>query len=281
VISIPVTAPTAFFEPQISFFQYQHTTVYGTEAKDIVIIPIIKYNHLGDDPVEDVDWDMSLPYKMVDSVYDYLGGDEKAKGTYIPINVFTAAKQIIEDLDDAVVVEIIDADVIHLLPYPKEYDDMDYGVIMADDRYEDWHMHIAKPQGKNRNIIKKYLKHGKNKYMNGGFNVIGRVKTIKAIIDDVIKYSKLIADEYDDPHGWWCAMYGLNIACHNNKIKMVNSDNCYYPNINELESKHHLAHYSCDPLFNKKRMDKLKPEKFKDNLFYNQAKKWLASRSES
>jgi len=119
---------------------------------------------------------MTLPYKMVDSVYEYVKGSEQ---WYIPINVFTAAKQIIEHLGDDEVVEIIDADLVHLKPYPKEYDKMPYDLVFADNTYEDWHMHISKTDGINRKVIDDYLWHDMNAYINGGFNVIGRVKTIK------------------------------------------------------------------------------------------------------
>jgi hypothetical protein len=77
--------------------------------------------------------------------------------------------------------------------------------------------------------------------------------------------------------GWWQAMYGLNVACHNNKIKMIDTRNCYYPSINELNPKHHIAHYCCDSIFNKRDMDNINEEEFPDNEFYNQAKKWLRS----
>ena len=113
--------------------------------------------------------------------------------------------------------------------------------------------------------------------MNGGFNVIGRVKTIKKIIDEVILYSKLVTEkEKGNQHSWWCAMHGLNIACHNNRIKMINTDNCYYPNVNKLTDNHYIAHYSCDPVFDKHKILNLDVNTFPDNLFYSQAKKWLA-----
>ena len=274
MITIPVAVAVEYFKPQILFFQYQHLEVYGEDAKNKTIIPIIKYNHFNESKVEDVDWDMKLPYKMVDSVYDYIKSD---KQWHIPINVFTAAKQIIEDLQDDEVVEIIDADLVHLKKYPSIYDYISYDVVIADSTYEDWHMHIARPDGQNRRIISEYLIHNDEGYMNGGFNVIGRVKTIKKIMDEIILYSKLVTEkEKGNQHSWWCAMHGLNIACHNNRIRMLNENNCYYPNINNLIDGHYIAHYSCDPIFNKHKILKLDINTFPDNLFYNQAKKWLS-----
>jgi len=274
MISIPCVVPIEAFRKQISFFQHQHNKVYGEDASKKAIIPIVKYNHYGEKPISDVDWNMTLPYKMVDSVYEYVKGSEQ---WYIPINVFTAAKQIIEHLGDDEVVEIIDADLVHLKPYPKEYDKMPYDLVFADNTYEDWHMHISKTDGINRKVIDDYLWHDMNAYINGGFNVIGRVKTIKKIIDDVIKYSCLVTEkEKGNQHSWWCAMHGLNIACHNHRIKMVTPGNCYYPNVNELKDEHYIAHYSCDPLFNKHKIPNVDTSKFPDNLFYNQAKEWLS-----
>ena len=274
MITVPVAVAVEYFKPQILFFQYQHLEVYGDDAKNKTIIPIIKYNHFGENKVEDVDWNMKLPYKMVDSVYDYIKSN---KQWHIPINVFTAAKQIIEDLPDEEVVEIIDADLVHLKKYPSSYDHMDYNIVIADATYEDWHMHIANVNGQNRKVVSEYINHNEEGYMNGGFNVIGRVKTIKGIIDDVILYSKLVTEkEKGNQHSWWCAMHGLNIACHNNKIKMIGGGNCYYPNVNALKEQHYLAHYSCDPVFDKHKILNLDINTFPDNLFYNQAKKWLA-----
>ena len=274
MISIPCTVANAYFKKQISFFQFQHLEVYGEQATNKAIIPIVKYNHFNETPVEDVDWDMKLPYRMVNSVYDYIDSD---KQWHIPINVFTAAKQIIETLNDDEVVEIIDADLVHLKPHPLIYDHIDYDVVIADAIYENWHMHISSPNGANRMVLSEYLTHSDEGYINGGFNVIGKVKTIKKIIDDVIKYSSLITEkEQGNQHSWWCAMHGLNIACHNHRIKMIDDKNCYYPNINQLDEKHYIAHYSCDPIFNKHKIPNIDTSIFPDNLFYNQAKKWIA-----
>lgn len=274
MISIPIAVAVDYFKPQISFFQFQHLEVYKEKAIDKAFIPIVKYNHLNEPPVEDVDWHMKLPYKMVNSVYDYIDSD---KQWHIPINVFTAAKQIIENLSDDKVVEIIDADLVHLKPHPEYYDYLSYDTVIADNVYEDWHMHISKPDSQNRKIISDYLTHKQDGYMNGGFNVVGRVKTIKSIIDDIILYSKLITEkEKGNQHSWWCAMYGLNIACHNHKIKMIDGGNCYYPNVNTFKEQHYLAHYSCDPIFDKHKILNLNTDTFPNNLFYNQAKKWIS-----
>ena len=271
MITIPCAVANEYFKPQILFFEYQHFSVYGEDAINKAIIPIVKKNWKQEELKEDVDWGLKLPYKMVDSVLDMYNLESDI---YIPTNVFTAAKQIIEDLTDDEIVEIIDADLVHLKKYdgyiPKDNE------VIADAFYENWHLHTSKPDSSNFSIIEKYLNHTDHSYMNGGFNVIGNVKTIKKIIDDVIFYSIEIGKENDrNLHSWWQAMYALNISCHNHKVKMIDTNNCYYPNINKLEESHHIAHYCCDPIFNKRKMKQIDISKFPDNEFYKAGKKWL------
>jgi hypothetical protein len=285
-VSIPSTVATDYFKKQILFFQFQHLEVYSSDALNKAIIPIVKYNHLRDktNEVQDVNWDLKIPYKMVDSVYNIININILYNpDIYIPINVFTSAKQIINELDDDTLVEIIDADLVHLKHYPKEYHDLKDNEIITDNFYENWHMFISKPDSKNRHVILEFLTHNEEGYMNGGFNVVGKVKTIKSIIDDIILYSVKVTEKMyvknnntKNHHTWWCAMYGLNIACHNNKIKMINGNNCYYPNVNNLTDSHYIAHYSCDPLYNKRKIPNVDVEKFPNNIFYNSAKKYLS-----
>ena len=278
-ISIPSTVANDYFKRQIKFFQYQHYKIYDTDAVNKAIIPIIKYNHYNEKnmALENINWDITLPYKMVDSVYDLIQiNSNYDPKIYIPINVFTSAKQIIRDLDDDTIVEIIDADLVHLKHYPSEYHNIKDNEIIADNYYENWHMHISKPNSINRHVIQEFLSHNEEGYMNGGFNIICKVKTIKAIIDDIILYSIKVTEKMNgDPHSWWCAMHGLNIACHNNKIKMINGDNCYYPNVNNLEDKHYIAHYSCDQHYNKTKIPNVNTDLFPDNSFYTAAKAYL------
>lgn len=278
-ISIPSTVANDYFKRQILFFQHQHYKTYSTDAVNKAIIPIIKYNHFGEKnkAVSNIDWNVTLPYKMVDSVYDLIPINPKYDPKiYLPINVFTSAKQIIENLDDDVLVEIIDADLVHLKPYPIAYHALKDDEIIADNYYENWHMHISSATSMNRHVIQEFLSHDEDGYMNGGFNVICKVKTIKSIIDDIILYSIKVTEKMNgDPHSWWCAMHGLNIACHNHKIKMINGDNCYYPNINKLEDKHYIAHYSCDPHYDKRKVPNVNVDLFPHNDFYTHAKEYL------
>lgn len=273
MITIPVAVANEWFRKQIHFFQFQHIEVYGKEAKEKTIIAIVNKNYPGEEKKQNINWDMKLPYKMVDSILDMYNLD---KDWFIPTNVFTAAKQVIEDLPNDEIVEIIDADLVHLKKYtgtvPKQNE------VIADAFYENWHLNTSTRNSQNYHVIKEYLKHNDFRYMNGGFNVITRVDTLKSIIDEIIEVSiKICKEQKGNNHSWWQAMYGLNIACHNNRIKMIDAKNCYYPNINQLKSQHHIAHYCCDSIFNKRDMDNINKEEFPDNQFYNQAKKWLKS----
>lgn len=273
MITIPVTVANEWFKPQIDFFQFQHIEVYGEEAKNKAIIPVINKNYPNEEKKKDIDWDMKLPYKMVDSILDMYSLD---KDWFIPTNVFTAAKQIIEDLPDDEVVEVIDADLVHLKKYTGDLPN--YDEVIVDAYYENWHLKTSTRKSENFDVIRKYLKHNDFRYMNGGFNVIARVGTLKCIMEEVIEVSiKIGYEQKGNLHSWWQTMYGLNVACHNNKIRMIDGKNCYYPNHNKLNSKHHIAHYCCDTFMDKRNMNNLEPNKFPNNKFYNQAKKWLKS----
>jgi hypothetical protein len=74
---------------------------------------------------------------------------------------------------------------------------------------------------------------------------------------------------------WWSGMYSFQVACQNNNIKMIAKDSCYVPEINEISEFHHIAHYSVDKLFDKRYFPKIEVNKFKNNYYYDQIKKWL------
>tara|TARA_B110000305_G_scaffold242016_1_gene319100 strand:+ start:4276 stop:5100 length:825 start_codon:yes stop_codon:yes gene_type:complete len=272
MITIPCVAPVKLFQFQLSLFQFQHQKVYGAEAKNKCLIPIVKQNHHNDPLINSIDWDIKLPYVMVDSIFTHI--DEKAH-VFCASNVFYAAKQLLPYLKDDDIVEIQDCDIFHLKPYtgPLPGDKE----VIVNTFYENWHMHIATPESENSHVIRPYMNHQEEWYPNGGFNTIVKVSTLKEIIDDVIEFSvKVGRDNLNTPHAWWMQMYGLNIACHNNQIKMISMDNCYFPNMNQLDiSNHHQAHYSCDPIFHKHQFPNLNVIDFPDNVFYNSIREWM------
>jgi len=272
MITIPCAVATPYFKWQIDLFQYRHFQVYGDDAVNKAIIPIVKRNHITDEIQHDVDWDLRLPYKMVDSVLDMLNLTESQ---HVVNNVFTAAYQVSRDLDDDEYLEIIDADLFHLKKHdgylPKDDE------VVVDATYENWHLHI---NGANYIIVEEHLKHDNEGYMNGGFNVILKKKTFDLIYDEAVEVSIKIAKEHpNSSHSWWALMYGLNVACHNHKIKMIDERNCYYPHINEINDNQHIAHYSCDPKFNKHKYPNVDSATFPDNKFYNIVKEWMNATS--
>jgi len=267
MISIPCAVATNHFKWQISLFEFNHFKVYGEDAHSKAIIPIVNRNYKSDAITTELDWGLRLPHKLVDSVLDMFNFTEPR---YIVNNVFTAAYQVTRDVDDEEYLEIIDADLFHL----KKYDGYlpSDNEVVVDATYENWHLKV---NSDNRNIIHKYLHHNDYQYMNGGFNVILKKKVFDKIYHEAVETSIKVSDEYPNTsHSWWALMYGLNVACHNSKIKMVDGKNCYYPNINELKESHHIAHYSCDPLFNKNKFHEIKWDNFPNNKFYKSITEW-------
>lgn len=273
MVTIPCAVAIPLFRWQISFFQYQHRKVYGVDARHKAFIPIVRQNHSDEPKVNGVDWDLKLPYEMVDSIFE-ISGDDAREPVFCASNVFYAAKQVLHFLDDDEFVEVQDADIVHIRPYRGPYPADDE--VIVNTVYEPWHMHIGSPDAQNVDVIKPLLTHDDGWYPNGGFNTIVRVSTLKLIIDDIIEASLVVGRaNKDNPHGWWQQMYGLNVACHNHKIKMISIDNCYFPNINELQPQHHQVHYSCDPIFHKIQFPNINVKDFPSNEFYNTAKEWM------
>lgn len=271
MITIPCAVANEYFRRQISFFEFQHLKVYGDDARKKAIIPIVKRNYVNQTKFESVKWNLQVPFKMVESILDIYNLDNDI---YIPTNVFTAAKQVIGNLADDEIVEIIDADMVHLKKYdgyiPKKNE------VICSDLYEDWHLKTSNPNKDNFKVIAPHLKHGDFKYMNGGFNLISRVDTLKKIIDETILIGMKIGKEQEgNQFSWWQTMFSLNVACHNSRVKMISLDNCYYPGVNEINEKQHLAHYCCDSIFNKRNMEAINVNDFPNNKFYKAAKEWL------
>lgn len=274
MITIPVAVSNNLFKWQSSLFQYAQKNVYGNQALWNSIVLIADRNSHGK-IIKDVDWNLSIPYKIVDGIHTILPLSDNHP-YFSAGNLFFAIKQILNDLNNDEYVCIIDCDVI---PF-KKYD----GILPNDDevitcnKYEDWHMKCSRPDKENYRVVEPYLKHDTHEYMDGGFvPIIIKVKTLKKIIDEVIEIGIDIARNHlDSPFGWWQQMWSFQIACHNNRIKCIGQDNTYFPNINELNAeKHYFAHYSCDPLFKKSTFPNHNIAEFPHNDFYNLIRDWF------
>lgn len=275
MIHIPIAIPNPQFRWMASFWCYMMKRVYGPLSYKFSLLSIVKKNHVNDQVINQVDWDLSgLPYVMSDSVYEYV---ESTNPNCIVINVFSALKEAVNAYGPEEVICVTDMDVIPLQPYtgklPKENE------VICYDGYEDWHMFIANKDKKNYKRIEKYLEHSEQGYMNGGFvPILIRNNTLQKIIDDVIETAEKIIEDPESEQNWkwWSCMTSFSIVCHNHKIKMIGADNTYIPNINECDlSKHYFAHYSVDPKFNKHKFPNMDFSTLPDNAFYNFVKEWM------
>ena len=236
---------------------------------------MVSQNGHSDPAYTDISWNLrGIPYNMVQGIWSRITSRNRL---CIVANVFHAVQQIIHSYKDDHCICITDMDIIPLRPYNGVLPNFDQ--IIACDIYEDWHMHITDPSKQNHDKITPWLEHDDHQYMNGGFvPVIMRVKTFKAIADDVINITEqIIESEGADTWKWWACMTALNIACHNNRIQMVNADNTYVPSINTLQEHHGFAHYSVDTIFNKHTFPNHDITKYPDNKFYNFVKDWIVN----
>ena len=275
LLTIPIAAPVELFRFQTSLFEFFQRMVYGKNAETnslIIVLDRNKHNNV----FMSIPWNIGLKTKLLPGIHKELD-ESKTHSHYNPINVFYPLKYIINTISDDIILCITDCDVVPLKVYDSILPNDDE--VITCDIYENWHMHIKDPSKHNFYKIEKYLEHTDYSYMDGGFvPIIINVKTLKKIINDVITISEKIVDELEstDEFGWWCAMAGFQIACHNHKIKCISQDNTYVPNINELnENKHYFCHYSVDPLFAKKDFPNWDVSKFKSNKFYNHVGLWL------
>jgi hypothetical protein len=273
MITIPIAVPNKLFQWQASLFQFAQEKVYGPLAYDNSRIVIVKQNHHNHPLVNDVNWDLRIPYFMVDSIYQ---ANPHLSHIYnVAVNVLYGVKQILQEIPGDQVINIIDCDVIPLRPYtgplPQENE------MICCDYYNPWHMKLL-PGEENYPVIEPYLTHDNHQYMNGGFvPMMIRKNTLAKVIDDAIEFSlKVVKENEDNPKGWWAAMFGLNAALHNHKVKMISQDNCYFPHMNEYDAeKHYWAHYSCDPKFHKGSFPNLNFKEFPHNPFYDMIRLWM------
>lgn len=272
MITIPVAVPNKLFQWQASLFQFAQEKVYGSLAYDNSRLVIINKNHHNHPKVNDVSWNLRIPYFITDGIFEK---NSFSHVHYCAINLIYGIREILQEIPGNQVINIIDCDVIPLKPYtgPLPEDNQ----IICCDIYQDWHMKLL-PGQENYPVIEPFLKHDTHEFMNGGFvPMLIRKNTLAKIIDEVIDISIKIVDKYEGkPQAWWCAMFALNAVCHNHKIKMISDDNCYIPNMNQLDNeKHFFAHYSCDPKFRKGSFPNINFEQLPQNAFYETIREWM------
>lgn len=273
MITIPVAAPNDLFKWQISLFQFAQRWVYGNHKSFYESLVLIVDRNSHTTIVNDIDWDLKLPYRIVPGIHSIL--DESNKHPYFSAaNLFFSLKKILNDFSNNEIICIVDADVIPLKPYD--------GLLPGDDTvitcnyYENWHMKCSRPDKENYNVVEPYLKHDTHEYMDGGFvPILIKNSTLKRIIDEIVELSLEIIKKYlYSPFGWWGQMWAFQIVCHNHRIKCIGQDNTYFPNINNLENNHFFAHYSCDPKFKKASFPNHNVGDFPHNDFYEIIRKW-------
>jgi len=270
--------PSAIIDPRYrwmaNLWAYSQKKVYGNQAIHNSLVAIVNQNTYNSNVYNSIDWNLlGLPYQITPPIWDYVSS---ANDLCIVINVFSSLKPLLLNFNDEDVIVLCDMDMVLLKPYNGVLPDDNS--IVCYDGYEDWHMFIANNKKQNYNKIKKYLKHQEQGYMNGGFvPIFIKTKLLKKIIDEIINVAEQIVESSEDPSWkWWSCMTALSIVCHNNKIKMIGQDNTYIPNFNTFNiTNHYFAHYSVDPVFNKRTFPNHKIDKYPNNPFYDLIKEWI------
>ena len=259
-----------------NFWAYAQKKSYKDKAVFNSLVTVVKQNTVNSPTYNSIDWDLKgLPYYVCPPIWNYVSS---RNDNCIVINVISSLKTLLPQYKDNDILVLCDMDMVILKPYTGLLPDDNS--IVCYDGYEDWHMFIANSDKQNYNKIKPYLKHEDGQYMNGGFvPIFIKVKVLKNIIDEIISVAEQIVESKEEPTWkWWSCMTALSIVCHNNKIKMIGQNNTYIPNFNHYnEQEHFFAHYSVDPVFNKRTFPNHDICKYPDNGFYNLVKEWMVN----
>lgn len=276
LVSLPVGVLTKqSFRHQASLFWHAHQRVYGDRARDLTKVLWVENNLVNEPRETDHSWlmDLGAPYSIAKPYYEIF--DCPSHGVNVPLNIQAALVQVINDYHPDQLIEVLDCDMLHLREAPvfSVADDE----ILVDPIYESWHLHS---RGKHRDVIAKYLKHG-DQYFNGGFvPIIGRAGTIKKILNNWIEiHIDIVQRDFPDKIKWWAGMYALQAACENAQVTMRGLDATYIPGKNQLSESHHIAHYSVDKIFDKKKAGWpfLEVKAFPSNIYYDCIKDWLVT----
>lgn len=278
MISLPLAVNAGNFELQLSLLWYHHRKLYGANAWRKVVAMIVKRNLPGEQKTNDNPWNISVPYVMTESCFDYLNLETV---DYLPLNTITSLAQVLPLFDDDEVLEVIDCDQFHIRPHPVF--NIQDNQIICDAIYEDWHL---KSTTSNKHMVMPFIAvsaivrqiNSMQYPYNGGFvPIIAKAKTFRKIVIDWIQATKKIFQHAKVKEiAYWSSMYGLQVACANNNIEMRGQECVYIPPF-PLKDSHYCCHYSVDTKFDKKKIntiDDIDVSKFDDNIFYNGIRDW-------
>lgn len=271
MLSIPVAVSSQNFKWQLSLFWHNHRKLYGSSAYDSAKAIIINKDD-GTGPIYDsIPWNIDIPHRMCEAYSTYYKCPEHLWHT--PLNIQAGLQQILPSIEDDKIIEILDCDMFHLRQF--DFTDVRDDEIYADIIYEGWHL---KSRSNYKYIIDQLIPNNKAHYYAGGFvPLVGKSKTFKKIIKSWAEYHLKIMTKYkpNDLELWWAGMYSLQAACEYHQVRMIPTELCYIPKINELKTKHYIAHYSIDDRFNKRQFPNIDINSFLDTPYYNAIKDWL------
>lgn len=275
MITVPINVYHPAYTWHLDLLDYVHQRVYGSLYKEkLYSVLIQQYTGL-------LEFNRGLKYKLSKPWYHDHGLRERLQsmepGLCVPLNIQTGLRDIINEFCDDAVVELLDHDMFHFRPHPAI--DVAEDEFLVCDLYENWHLHS---RSTHKGVVDNLVADNSMKFYNGGFvPIIGRVSAFKKILNDWIDmHVEILTKEprVSNLIGWWAGMYSFNAACERNRIRMTATNYCYIPNLNTLTDEMYIAHYSSDPIFDKRKFPDIDVNTFPDNVFYNTVKSWLESR---
>jgi hypothetical protein len=276
MISIPIAVYNDTFKWQLSLFWRSHKKVYGEQSNKKAFAVIVERNTINEPEFKNFDWNIDITYEICKPFFEF---EKDIKDPiFVPLNIQYGLKQIIHCFDDDEIIEVLDCDMFHIKPHPdvRPKDDEIYVSAI----YENWHL---KSLTSNKHVIEKYLKPNHGDY-NGGFvPLVGKAKTFKKILDDWIDFHVKIVK--DNPASnlesirWWSGMYSFQVACANNNVNLIARDWCHVPPETSLSDSHYVCHYSCDRIFDKRKIHEINLNNFPKNKYYEFVKDWYINRN--
>lgn len=274
MISIPTVVNKPTFSLQLDLLWYQHQKIYGPQAWRKVLATVINKNEKDEEPIKTLPWDIDVPHAIVDSFHDFINLENI---NYTPLNTVVGLYQVLKYFEDEEILEVIDCDQFHMYRHPKFV--VSDNELIVDAVSEEW---FLKSTSQLSFHITPWLIPQHGQWNGGWMPIIGKVKTFKAIMVDWIQSTKkCFMTISDQKQNWWASMYGFQIACANNNIKMTHREMVYLPGFNSIKPEHYICHYSVDSKYKKWEMntiDDIKQDQFEDNLFYNSIKNWIKTR---